>query len=85
MTCQAIEPRDPYDPNTGEVRYIEVKGRWEPTLVVELTETEFEYAKKFGKDYWLYIVYDIVVICSCRRHPKLIASLPTLTSINMNT
>jgi len=28
-------------------------------LVVELTETEFEYAKKFGKDYWLYIVYDI--------------------------
>jgi len=48
-----------YDPNTGEVRYIEVKGRWEPTLVVELTETEFEYAKKFGKDYWLYIVYDI--------------------------
>ena len=54
-------------------------------MVVELTETEFEYAKKFGKDYWLYIVYDIVVICSCRRHPKLIASLPTLTSINVNT
>jgi hypothetical protein len=48
-----------YDPRTGEVRYIEVKGRWGPTLVVELTETEFEYAKKFGKDYWLYIVYDI--------------------------
>jgi len=48
-----------YDPKTGEVRYIEVKGRWGPTLVVELTETEFEYAKKFGKDYWLYIVYDI--------------------------
>ncbi|MFP3287092.1 MAG: DUF3883 domain-containing protein [Acidilobus sp.] len=47
------------DPRTGEVRYIEVKGRWGPTLVVELTETEFEYAKKFGKDYWLYIVYDI--------------------------
>jgi superfamily II DNA or RNA helicase len=48
-----------FDPRTGEVRYIEVKGRWEPTLVVELTETEFEYAKKLGKDYWLYIVYDI--------------------------
>jgi len=48
-----------YDSRTGEVRYIEVKGRWGPTLVVELTETEFEYAKKFGKDYWLYIVYDI--------------------------
>lgn len=48
-----------YDPRTGEVRYIEVKGRWGPTLVVELTQTEFEYAKKLGKDYWLYIVYDI--------------------------
>jgi len=48
-----------YDPRTGEVRYIEVKGRWGPTLAVELTEAEFEYAKKFGKDYWLYIVYDI--------------------------
>jgi len=48
-----------YDPRTGEVRYIEVKGRWEPTLAVELTETEFEYAKKLSKDYWLYIVYDI--------------------------
>jgi hypothetical protein len=48
-----------YDPRTGEVRYIEVKGRWDPTLVVELTEEEFEYAKKLGKGYWLYIVYDI--------------------------
>jgi len=48
-----------YDPRTGEVRYIEVKGRWGPTLVVELTQAEFEYAKKLGKDYWLYIVYDI--------------------------
>jgi hypothetical protein len=48
-----------YDPRTGEVRYIEVKGRWGPTLVVELTETEFEYAKKLGNNYWLYIVYDI--------------------------
>lgn len=47
------------DPRTSEVRYIEVKGRWGPTLVVELTQTEFEYAKKLGKDYWLYIVYDI--------------------------
>jgi ERCC4-related helicase len=48
-----------YDPRTGEVRYIEVKGRWEPTLVVELTEDEFKYAKNLGKSYWLYIVYDI--------------------------
>lgn len=48
-----------HDPGTGEVRYIEVKGRWGPTLVVELTEPEFDYAKKLGKRYWLYIVYDI--------------------------
>jgi len=48
-----------YDPRTGDIRYIEVKGRWEPTLVVELTETEFGYAKKLGNNYWLYIVYDI--------------------------
>lgn len=47
------------DPRSNEVRYIEVKGRWDPTLAVELTQTEFEYAKKLGKDYWLYIVYDI--------------------------
>lgn len=48
-----------HDPSTGETRYIEVKGRWEPTLAVELTEAEFEKAKDLGKDYWLYIVYDI--------------------------
>lgn len=45
------------DPRTGEVRFIEVKGRWHLDVTVELTETEYEYAKKLGNNYWLYIVY----------------------------
>jgi SNF2 family DNA or RNA helicase len=45
------------DPKTGEVRFIEVKGRWHLDITVELTETEYEYAKKLGNNYWLYIVY----------------------------
>ena len=66
---QGREPRDvsmyehydilSTDPRTGEVRYIEVKGRYESDIVVELTETEFEYAKRLGDSYWLYIVYNI--------------------------
>lgn len=47
------------DPKMGEVRYIEVKGRYGRDVVVELTETEFEYAKKYGNSYWIYIVYNI--------------------------
>ncbi|MEM1610942.1 MAG: DUF3883 domain-containing protein [Sulfolobales archaeon] len=47
------------DRRTGEVRYIEVKGRSGNYIRVELTETEFEYAKKLGDKYWLYIVYNI--------------------------
>jgi len=42
---------------SGEVRFIEVKGRWDLDITIELTETEYEYAKKLGNDYWLYIVY----------------------------
>jgi hypothetical protein len=45
------------DPRTGEVRFIEVKGRWYLDVTVELTEAEYEYARKLGDDYWLYIVY----------------------------
>ncbi|MEM0050394.1 MAG: DUF3883 domain-containing protein [Candidatus Bathyarchaeia archaeon] len=45
------------DPKTGEVRYIEVKGRWYLDVTVELTEAEYEYAKKLKDNYWLYIIY----------------------------
>jgi len=47
------------DPRTGEVRFIEVKGRWDVDITVELTEAEYEYAKKLGESYWLYIVYGL--------------------------
>ncbi|MEM4863298.1 MAG: DUF3883 domain-containing protein [Pyrobaculum sp.] len=47
------------DPKTGEVRYIEVKGRAGPDLGIELTEAEFEVAKTLREKYWLYIVYNI--------------------------
>jgi SNF2 family DNA or RNA helicase len=45
------------DPRTHEERFIEVKGRWGLDITVDLTETEFELAKRLGDKYWLYIVY----------------------------
>ncbi|MEM4601999.1 MAG: DUF3883 domain-containing protein, partial [Desulfurococcaceae archaeon] len=45
------------DPRTGEIRFIEVKGRWPIDVAVELTETEYEYGKRIGNNYWLYVVY----------------------------
>ena len=57
-----------YDPKTSEIRYIEVKGRWGLNPIVELTEEEFKYASKLGKNYWLYVVYNI-----SSGNPKLIA------------
>jgi len=47
------------DPRTGEVRFIEVKGKSGLGFEVELTETEFEVAREKGERYWLYIVYGI--------------------------
>ncbi len=47
------------DPKTGDVRYIEVKGRAGADLKIELTEAEFEVAKRLGDKYWLYIVFNI--------------------------
>ncbi|MEM2363799.1 MAG: DUF3883 domain-containing protein, partial [Candidatus Nezhaarchaeales archaeon] len=34
-----------------------VKGRWPIDVAVELTETEYEYGKRIGNNYWLYVVY----------------------------
>jgi hypothetical protein len=47
------------NPRTGEVRFIEVKGKSGLDLEIELTETEFRVAKEKGEKYWLYIVYGI--------------------------
>ena len=47
------------NPRTGEVRFIEVKGKSSLDLEIELTETEFKVAREKGERYWLYIVYGI--------------------------
>jgi len=47
------------DPNTGEVRYIEVKGHAGSSLVAELSEEEYRVALEKGDNYWLYIVYNV--------------------------
>ena len=47
------------DPNTGEVRLIEVKGHMGPEIYGELTDDEAKLAEEEGERYWLYIVYDI--------------------------
>jgi superfamily II DNA or RNA helicase len=47
------------NPRTGEVRFIEVKGKSGLDLEIELTETEFKVAREKGRQYWLYIVYGI--------------------------
>jgi len=33
------------DPKTGKVRYIEVKGRWGPSIDIEISRPELECAK----------------------------------------
>lgn len=48
-----------FDPVSGEVRFIEVKGRGDSSIQVELTEAEYRHAEELGDRYWLYIVYDI--------------------------
>lgn len=47
------------NPRTGEVRFIEVKGKSGLDLEIELSETEFMVAKERGGRYWLYIIYGI--------------------------
>lgn len=46
----------------GEIRYIEVKalsGIWEGANPARLTRNEYETARKYGKQYWLYVVENI--------------------------
>ena len=48
----------PEDPKTAlEVRFIEVKGR-ASVGEVALTTNEYKTAKRLGKDYWLYVVFN---------------------------
>ncbi|MCX7795565.1 MAG: helicase-related protein [bacterium] len=50
--------------NDKEIRYIEVKARADEGEIA-LTPNEYIKAKRFGKDYWLYIV------TNCRTEPTL--------------
>ena len=56
------------DPRTGEVRYIEVKGHAGPSLLAELSESEYQVAQEKRDRYWLYIVCDIA-----KGKPQLVA------------
>lgn len=47
------------DIRTGDMRLIEVKGHIGIEIYAELTDDEAIVAKKEGKNYWLYIVYNI--------------------------
>jgi hypothetical protein len=68
------------DPRTGEVRFIEVKGRWNLDITVELTEAEYECAKRFGNSYWLYIVYGFSA-----GNPRLLAIRDPVNRIRWST
>ena len=48
-----------YDPKTGEERFIEVKGHIGMQIFGELTQGEFEFGRKKGDKYWLYIVFNL--------------------------
>ncbi len=52
-------------PETGSVRFIEVKGR-AGVGPVALTPNEYKTAERLRGDYWLYVVFD------CATRPRLI-------------
>jgi len=53
------------NPETGEVRFIEVKGRAKVGGVA-FTKNEYETAKRLADNYWLYVVFN------CADNPQLI-------------
>ncbi|MEN3186822.1 MAG: DUF3883 domain-containing protein [Atribacterota bacterium] len=53
-------------PESGQVRFIEVKGRAASGPIV-LTPNEYKAARRLRKDYWLYVVFD------CATKPQLLA------------
>ena len=63
------------DERTGEMRIIEVKGHMGNVIYGELTEAEWELARREGDRYWLYIVYNLEkreeggAVIACFRNP----------------
>ncbi len=53
-------------PESGQVRFIEVKGRATSGPIV-LTPNEYKTASRLRKDYWLYVVFD------CATKPRLVS------------
>lgn len=66
------------DPNTGEIRIIEVKGHSSTQVHAELTENEYKVAEREKDRYWLYIVYDIKT-----RTPKILRFQNPLETMNI--
>jgi len=56
IVVKSAEHYDVRSVGPAEERYIEVKAPVSNKLLVTLTESEFETAKKYGERYWLYIV-----------------------------
>lgn len=64
----ATSPNNPgydiksYSPETGEIRFIEVKALtqlWNGRNPARMTRTEFETAVERGENYWLYVVENV--------------------------
>jgi len=53
------------EPNTGAVRFIEVKGRATIGEII-LSKNEHETSQRLKKDYWLYVAFD------CATTPRLL-------------
>jgi hypothetical protein len=66
------------DTRSGEIRRIEVKSRANSGEFVELTPNEFLQAKRHGKSYWLYIMWN----CAQKPRPILIQN-PAETLANV--
>jgi SNF2 family DNA or RNA helicase len=60
-----------WDPRTGKMRFIEVKGRAGEGDIV-MTQHEWATAEKLGDQYWLYVVFNV------KRHPRQRLTLITI-------
>jgi hypothetical protein len=50
----------------NDIRYIEVKAHRKPSSLIKMSISQFNFAKKKGNEYWIYIVSNIY------KNPKII-------------